>query len=54
MRGIIDVHVARLRGKVDGRYEKRLIKTVLGIGFVVREDTNDHGLQERRLKPREW
>ena len=35
---VIDVHVARLRGKVDERFEKKLVQTVRGVGFVVRED----------------
>ena len=35
---VIDVHVARLRGKVDERFDKKLVETVRGVGFVVRED----------------
>jgi two-component system, OmpR family, copper resistance phosphate regulon response regulator CusR len=35
---VIDVHVARLRGKVDEKFEKKLVQTVRGVGFVVRED----------------
>jgi two-component system, OmpR family, copper resistance phosphate regulon response regulator CusR len=35
---VIDVHVARLRRKVDDRFEKKLLHTVRGVGFVVRED----------------
>ena len=35
---VIDVHVARLRRKVDERFEKKLVHTVRGVGFVVRED----------------
>ena len=35
---VIDVHVARLRRKVDDRFEKKLVHTVRGVGFVVRED----------------
>jgi two-component system, OmpR family, copper resistance phosphate regulon response regulator CusR len=34
---VIDVHVARLRRKVDDRFEKKLVHTVRGVGFVVRE-----------------
>lgn len=34
---VIDVHVARLRKKVDGESNHRLIHTVRGIGYVVRE-----------------
>ncbi len=35
---VIDVHVARLRGKVDEKFEKKLVQTVRGVGFIVRED----------------
>jgi DNA-binding response OmpR family regulator len=34
---VIDVHIARLRRKVDGERAARLIHTVRGVGFVVRE-----------------
>lgn len=34
---VIDVHVARLRRKVDERFEQKLLHTVRGVGFVVRE-----------------
>jgi two-component system, OmpR family, copper resistance phosphate regulon response regulator CusR len=35
---VIDVHVARLRRKVDDQFEKKLLQTVRGVGFVLRED----------------
>ena len=35
---VIDVHMARLRRKVDTDPEHRLIHTVRGVGFVVREE----------------
>ncbi len=35
---VIDVHLARLRRKVDDQFEKKLVHTVRGVGFVVRED----------------
>jgi DNA-binding response OmpR family regulator len=35
---VIDVHVARLRRKVDDQFEKKLVQTVRGVGFVLRED----------------
>ncbi len=35
---VIDVHVARLRGKVDEQFRGKLVHTVRGVGFVVRED----------------
>ena len=38
MDNVIDVHIARLRRKVDGPFETKLIKTVRGLGFVIGED----------------
>ena len=35
---VIDVQVARLRGKVDERFDKKLVHTVRGVGFVMREE----------------
>jgi DNA-binding response OmpR family regulator len=35
---VIDVHVARLRRKVDDQFHQKLVHTVRGVGFVVRED----------------
>ena len=35
---VIDVHVARLRGKVDERFAQKLVHTVRGVGFVIREE----------------
>lgn len=34
---VIDVHVARLRRKVDEQFEQKLLHTVRGVGFVMRE-----------------
>ena len=34
---VIDVHIARLRRKVDADQEAKLIHTVRGVGFVLRE-----------------
>lgn len=34
---VIDVHIARLRRKVDADYPVKLIHTVRGVGFVLRE-----------------
>ena len=34
---VIDVHIARLRGKVDADQSAKLIHTVRGVGFVLRE-----------------
>ena len=35
---VIDVQVARLRRKVDDQFEKKLVHTIRGVGFVLRED----------------
>jgi DNA-binding response OmpR family regulator len=35
---VIDVHIMRLRRKVDRESDRRLIHTVRGVGFVLRED----------------
>jgi len=34
---VIDVHIMRLRKKVDGGAARKLIETVRGVGFVIRE-----------------
>jgi len=34
---VIDVHMARLRRKIDDGYARRLIHTVRGVGFVLKE-----------------
>ena len=33
----IDVHIAHLRAKIDDRYNIKLISTVRGVGYVIRE-----------------
>jgi DNA-binding response OmpR family regulator len=35
---VIDVHVARLRRKVDDQFSQKIVHTVRGVGFVVREE----------------
>jgi two-component system copper resistance phosphate regulon response regulator CusR len=35
---VIDVHIARLRQKLDEPFGKRLLHTVRGVGFVLREE----------------
>lgn len=35
---VIDVHIARLRRKVDGPFGRKLLKTVRGLGFVIKEE----------------
>ncbi len=34
---VIDVHITRLRRKVDAPFDRKLIHTVRGVGFVIRE-----------------
>jgi DNA-binding response OmpR family regulator len=34
---VIDVHIARLRKKVDSPFEKNLIQTIRGVGFTLEE-----------------
>lgn len=34
---VIDVHIARLRKKIDAEFDARLIHTVRGVGFMCRE-----------------
>lgn len=38
MDNVIDVHVARLRRKIDSPFDRKLLKTVRGVGFVMNED----------------
>ena len=35
---VIDVQIARLRRKVDDPFPKKILHTVRGVGFVVREE----------------
>jgi DNA-binding response OmpR family regulator len=34
---VIDVQIARLRKKVDSEADRRLIHTIRGVGFVLRD-----------------
>lgn len=36
---VIDVHIARLRRKVDDPFAKMLIHTIRGVGFILKEET---------------
>ncbi len=38
---VIDVHIARLRKKVDQDFERKLIQTVRGVGFMLGERARD-------------
>ncbi len=35
---VIDVHVARLRRKIDDAFDRKLLHTVRGVGFILREE----------------
>ncbi|MDE3198723.1 MAG: winged helix-turn-helix transcriptional regulator, partial [Acidobacteriota bacterium] len=35
---VIDVHIARLRRKLDDPFPRKLLKTVRGVGFVLRPE----------------
>jgi DNA-binding response OmpR family regulator len=35
---VIDAQMVRLRRKIDGQFEKKLLQTVRGVGFILRED----------------
>ena len=35
---VIDVHIARLRRKIDDGFERKLLHTVRGVGFTLREE----------------
>jgi DNA-binding response OmpR family regulator len=37
---VIDVHVARLRRKIDDGFDSKLLHTIRGVGFVLREDAS--------------
>jgi len=41
---VIDVHIARLRKKVDGGNGSKLIHTLRGVGFLLREGAAEEGL----------
>jgi DNA-binding response OmpR family regulator len=36
---VIDVHVARLRRKLDDPFQAKLLHTVRGVGFVLKDGT---------------
>ncbi len=37
---VIDVHIARLRRKIDDGFEVKLLRTVRGVGFVLESETS--------------
>ena len=34
---VIDVHISRLRGKIDKDFDQPLLQTVRGAGYMIRE-----------------
>jgi heavy metal response regulator len=39
MTNVVDVHINRLRRKIDQGFEKPLLHTIRGVGYVLREET---------------
>jgi len=39
LNNVIDVHIARLRKKIDEPFVKKLLHTVRGVGFILTERT---------------
>jgi len=37
---VIDVHISRLRGKIDKRFDRPLLNTVRGAGYMLRDNEN--------------
>ena len=35
---VIDVHITHLRRKIDDNFSRRILHTVRGLGFVLREE----------------
>ncbi|MBU0985005.1 MAG: response regulator transcription factor [candidate division Zixibacteria bacterium] len=40
LNNVIDVHIARLRAKMDTPFTSRLLRTIRGVGFVLAEETS--------------
>jgi DNA-binding response OmpR family regulator len=38
---VIDVYVNHLRQKIDGKFEKKLIHTIRGSGYIMKEEKNN-------------
>jgi two-component system OmpR family response regulator len=38
MTNVVDVHINRLRNKIDREFERQLIHTLRGVGYVLREE----------------
>lgn len=37
---VIDVHISRLRAKIDKNFEKTLLKTIRGAGYMIRDESS--------------
>ena len=37
---VIDVHISRLRAKIDKNFDTALLKTIRGAGYMIRDDTH--------------
>lgn len=48
---VIDVHVMRLRKKVDHGAVDKLIETGRGVGFIMRLPDLTEGQEQKRLRP---
>lgn len=35
---VVDVHIRRLRSKVDDPFEQKMIQTVRGVGYFIKKD----------------
>jgi two-component system, OmpR family, response regulator len=49
--GVLEVHIARLRVKIDRGYRERLIHTVRGVGYMIR---SEEALAEHALRVRDF
>ena len=48
---VIDVHVSRLRSKIDKGFDRALIHTVRGAGYMVRAGGEERELAEGNVTP---
>jgi DNA-binding response OmpR family regulator len=46
---VIDVHIARIRRKIDDPFPMKLLHTVRGVGFVLRSNEEDQGIPDQPL-----
>jgi len=35
---VVDVYIRYLRAKIDDRFDQKIIKTIRGVGYVIREE----------------